>query len=636
MTPQEELAAINELLAIEEELAKKDAPPTMLDRAKDFGGKALDLAKGVGQSAAAGFGKAASLYPLAMSKAPGIMGMGFNLLGAADLAKGTGDYYSELGKSSALPEPAKPFVEGAAGAFAMPGRAAFQAPVALATASGVGNTAADAAKRFTKDMGETPSNVISLIAGALAGGGTGLLLGPKQSIARQDIRQALEGETPESWGRASQFVDDVAATGARTATLAEGFPGNSQIMDVARAARAADTGGASKLKTLTEGRGDDLTALGKRVAALISGREVEPGEVANTAAAAANRVVTGAKGARSAQYGLDAATGPKLSRRAIDSFEKYMTEQAGIQGTKAETEAYLDIAKIFRNGDAYVQDPTDVKEALKLAKDFPAKYGDPAQNAARRKVYERAYKNAEDFVKDIHGERGFSLAEKNFTTATTDVVDPIMRSPVGQMAGASFDTDKVVPIGRLTGLLDKFQTKTGMEDFLSTLQRSDSGMGPSPLVNDIAKVLVQAKLDKGPPDVGRVLAGNPGSMADERFSTLMNVAGADAPAVDQTIRVARALQDFQTPAGIAGPPNMRLGQALIRPFRTLDMALTMSGERKIAREIGEILSNTTPQGLARLQEIASFNPTVRQFLAANAAFIPGMAQNTTRPEEPQK
>lgn len=636
MTPAEELKAIEELIAVEEAIAAKEKTP-LLSKVKEVGGKVLDAVKGIGPSATAGFGKAAAMYPLAMSKAPGIMGMGFNLLGAADLAKSTSDYYTKLGKESPLPEPAKPFVEGAFGGMAFPGGTAFSAPKTMLAAGGLGATAADITKKSTADLGETPSDILAAIAGILTGGATGLIAGPSQSRAASGVREALEGTSEKTWADAAGMVDDFSKTGVKTATLAEAFPENSGVMDLARQARAANTGGANTLKLATEGREADLVGLSKRIAGAISGRDVEPGVVANQASEAGKAIIDSARRVRSAQYATDLATGPKVSTKVLDRFRTHMLAEADrLKAMPEKADAYREVADAFGNPTiGWLQSPEDVKEALKLIKEPPVKPGAPARTTAQLAVFKEAYDEADTLIKDLHGpaghpKTGYALAEENFIDASRNVVNPLKSGPIGRLAPPKEGPDVVTPIGRLTGILNEFQTPGAQDDFLQALGNQAGQAGPTPLVNDIAKVITQKKLMSGPTNPARAVAGNPGSTADDQFAALMKSAGADTEGQARNLRVARALQDFQGPAGIGGPPQMHGWQALIRPFRTLDMTLTFKGEQKIAREIGEILTQPTPEGLQRLREISQFNPDVRKWVSANAALIPGLTQMPTQ------
>lgn len=608
MTQDEELEMLRRLTALE-------AEPSRLEK---FVETVKTGAKGVGQSLAAGFGKGAAAYPLAMSKAPGVMGLGFNLLGAGRVAKETGEFYNELGKDSSLPEVAKPFVEGAGGAFSIPSAAGMGHPLTAAAAGGVGNTAANVTKEFTRDLGEVPSSLMAAIAGILGGGVTGFTLGPKQTVGKVDLRKALQGA---DFDKAGVNVDVISRTGSKTGTLAEAFPPNSSVMDLARKARGAETSGLNPLIARTESRTDELTEIGNKIPGLMGPGKVEPGEAAKAGASAAENRLRQMQAAKVADYEALIAQAKPVLPQDVTEFRKFMLQQARNSNQKEVRQAYLDIANAVRGTKGVLTNPRELVDSVKLAKDQAIGKNEGTASVALKKVYEKPYGDFVDFLKDRIPE--FKQAEKLYPNASA-YIDEMKGSPLGQMAGANFDPAKVVPTSRLS-VLEGFDQPENLKRFLDDLQAGDP-KNPR-LLSDLAKALVQKKTRSGPGNPAEKVAATEGSTQAKMFDELLTQTGTNNPQVQDQLKLARLLQDFQGPGGInSNVPKMSGSQALIRPFRTIDMMLTGQREKGVQQEIATLLAD--PKNLKKLQEIAMFDPEVRKLLTLQGAATPGLLQST--------
>jgi len=160
---------------------------------------------------------------------------------------------------------------------------------------------------------------------------------------------------------------------------------------------------------------------------------------------------------------------------------------------------------------------------------------------------------------------------------------------------------------------------------------SDPGMTGGATVSplDIARALAQTRLKAGSTNPGATMRGLEGSPKEREFAALLS--GRNADEVLKPLAVSDKLQDLAGTNGVQGLPNMRTGQFFIRPFRTLDMMLTGRSEKATQAEIAKLLRDATPESLAKLKELAMFDPTVRRQLM----LVQGMLGATRAGQEGQ-
>ena len=138
----------------------------------------------------------------------------------------------------------------------------------------------------------------------------------------------------------------------------------------------------------------------------------------------------------------------------------------------------------------------------------------------------------------------------------------------------------------------------------------------------IATALLQKQLESSPTNFPNVLAGSMGSPKARQLEELVRAAGGDMARVNDLIGTGRKLQQLSPSTIQKSPPEIRGFQYLIRPFRSLDMAITFKNEEAINREVANLLQD--PANLPRLREIAQFNPMVRRAMMAKSAVLPLM------------
>jgi hypothetical protein len=138
--------------------------------------------------------------------------------------------------------------------------------------------------------------------------------------------------------------------------------------------------------------------------------------------------------------------------------------------------------------------------------------------------------------------------------------------------------------------------------------------------NQIARALVDQKLVEGPVKYAETLGGSAGSPKERQLFEMLNAGGANTQRIHDLMQTGRELT-LQIGLGKQNFPKMRLGQLLLRPFRTLDMMMTGATEKQVQQEIAALLAHPTREGLARLREISMFDPSVRKQLSAASGLI---------------
>lgn len=527
-----------------------------------------------------------------------------------DVSKAWGDLEKEQGMDPGVP---RTFVKGVGGALAtpFPGGATtkpLQTVFANLMSGGVGNVSADFAEKLAPEGLKGPASFLGGLAG---GGGTAIALGPRLSLAEMDINQAFQGQPKGSFAEAADLMTDFERSGAKTYTSAEAFPDNAALQTLASQARNYDTRGFNALRGRTEGRKQDLIDLTNRTVGLIDPTLPDPATVSGKVAGAAERKLAGLEKARGDAYGNTIAAAPDVDPRVMALLEQHflsLAKNPDIIGAKQD--AYRKFAESLKRSDGglhtNLRNLTDVN---KLAKESIPSDTAPAQSA----LYRDVYTEANDFLKGVSPD--YRKAEEAFAQTSRNVVDPARASVLGRLASPNYRPDRPVATGRLTPV-DEITDPALLRGVLSDLQAN--AQNTPNIAREIASALAQRKTRDGVTNAQTALAGEKGAPRNRTFSTMLDAAGAPRQQIEGNLRVSDALQGNMSPVQLKGLPDPLLRQ-MIRPFRTIDMAVTATGEATMQRQIAEILAQQGQPALKRLQEIAMFNPDVRRALTALAA-----------------
>jgi len=517
-------------------------------------------------------------------------------------------YWSDLGVKEGLePGYTKSGVQGVGKMLATP----IGGP---GTTVGVGLTSGLGGELGYNLSGKQP---IGRIGGEVLGGGlAGFALGPKQSVGQADVRRALKNKT--DFGEVAKNLEKFQQSGVKTATLAEAFPDNHAVRTLASKARDADTG-ANALKDQTLGRTDDLLDLSNRTVDLI-GPRANIGDTAQRAATAAETKLKGLERLRSQDYGNSVASAKPILPQQMKSLEDYLlAEAANPQNIPAKQAAFREFAQNMRGSDGQlITNVRNLVDTWKIAKESPMRRTDSTASKALQTQYDDVYGIANDYLKQVSP--GYAKAEKVFQGASEGVIDPARSGPLGKLAGRNLDPNAVVPESRLTQL-GNIQDPAELRGVLGNL-RANASPAPGNVIQDIASALAQQKTAKGSTNIGETLVGNPGSAMEKNFMTQLSEAGVPSAPISRNMDVGRQLQGNQGPAGLEGIPRMNPWQALIRPFRTADMAMTGRTERSVQREIAELLAAPTQANRKKLEEIMRFDPTARALLTGAGGMLP--------------
>jgi len=495
-------------------------------------------------------------------------------------------------------------LEGLAGAplmgMAGAGRASVAAGLPPAVAEG-----ADALMGGTPEKPSWVKTPVAIGAGLLTGFG----LGGKGSRAEADVREALKKTTPGQFSEAEKNSQLFRDAGIPSATVGEAFEPGSSIMTLAQRARAGSL--QNPLRERTANREADLMAAGDEFKNRIRS-EVDPNTVANQAGGAATQIELQAKRAQQNNITSNLA-GRDMHPMDVADVYNNMLLAAGSAPRANVGQAYRQVAKALIGQDGKLL--TNLQELSYAIRDLKTgmknplspTFGDPSLDKAINVVDQAFRKKSPDYRK----------AMEEFAQDAGDRLT-IRQGPVGSLADKNPLVAGQTPVSRLEGLVSGNSTATvkkTAQELASPLMTNGQPVAPL----DIARALAQRKLSERPSDPGQAMRGNPGSEKEAGFNALLEAGGADVVRVNQPLRAADKLQAFAKPAGLNELPKMQWRQALLRPFRTLDMMLTAKNEHGVQEEIAKILARNDPKAVSDLQKLAMFDPSVRKSLSLLSA-----------------
>jgi hypothetical protein len=516
-----------------------------------------------------------------------------------------------------------------------------QAPLATpvgaaATAGAAGGTAGDLAGRFV-DPEHFPrlSPLAQALAGYVGGAGTGFLTGPKQRPSERDIRMELERKIPADWVQAANNVGTFNRAGSTTATLAEAFPGEKTGIR-GLAARASGLDGGELLKEQLGNREGDLTRLGMQIPNAVGAPVPLDAAVRNAAEAATNRIASVKRATLRPldMIRLDEQNGrlPQIPlNNAIQGAQTFeaLAQQPGIPRSNVDArtslqEAFLDPnAPVWprmthnpNNGHIDIVNQEGPQQSLSsLLLNIAEHTPNPASAKAKASttIPKTAINDARQLAFDTvntlpapHGPRA-DAAGTAYLARKEAWLKPLEEGPMRQIAGATNPDGSQLSPARMNAIMDD-PTQGVTSGIMNDLARGGASR------NAIARALIDQKLVKGPVDYPEVLGGSAGSPQERQLFEMLNSAGADTHKIHDLMQTGRELT-LRGTSSKQGFPEMRSGQFLLRPFRTLDMLMTGQSEKATQQQIAELLAPPTPEGLARLREIVKFDPTVRRNLS---------------------
>jgi len=635
MTDSEEIAELEKLRRLQELQAadKAEEPASLISRG-------LASAKRGGSSLMTGFGK----------NVGGLMQfMGQKDTPLNNLGQSVSDYWGEFGDKNGMEKGlARTAVEGAGGGLVLPMGLPAQGVRSLASnvlGGAGGATGAELGSRFVPKMNIGGKEIdLGGILGGLVGGAAGAFpFAPRQSVAQADIRRNAQGV---DWEGAQANADAFRRSGSTTATAAEAIPGEGSGL-VALARQASQAPGGEALRGQLSGRPDDLSQIGQTIPRQV-GSEVSVPRVANEAAKAAAERQGQLRRAASRPLDLiarDERSGrlpqiPEQNMAAIYGDYQRLAGQQGLSGSDSSARQgflpeFLDpnapqrhvlrpqpvpgqqgIPLIPGLEDGYQRNLSSL--LLNLAENSRRPTGPLA--GANVTIPRRALNEARGLAFDAvgtlpppHGARAGNAGQE-YLRRKEAWVTPATEGPLGAISGNKNTITGVVTPGKLDAVIgDVLPGATA--GIMRDLQRGGGN------AREIATAILQKKLEGGPTNFPNTLAGNPGSPQERQLMELIQAGQGNAGGVMDRLTTGRQLQQLSPSQGMKFDPTIS-GASWVRPFRALDMLLTLRNERGVQQEVANLLSD--PANLPRLQEIAMFNPMVRRALTAKALITPGV------------
>lgn len=599
-------------------------------------GAVKDTAKAMGATAAAGVGEgiiglgelASKINPFAtlagLPKKLGMTDVDPNEYVDSAVGKVKGkisQFEKENSDLTGLPQAALKGLSG--GAVLGPGSLAVRGASAVGGASG--SSASELVNKFLPaDKYPKIGPMASTLAGVLAGGLVGFGLGPRQSVAKRDIRLEAEHIPEADWAKASDNIRDFQGVNSKTATLGDAFPGDNSVRTLAK--KAAGERGGETLRAKLSGREDELQGLGEEYVNRI-GPKVDPAATANELADAANGFLTTSKGQVNEAL-RNRLAGQRLTPQRARELYDTLLLAASAQENPAVAQGYREVARSLLKTNGEVQ--RSVQELSLLIKQHKRTAGNPLQLQGQTPAIAAGW--GKQAIADA--EEGLGELSPTFEQAMTDYVAGRRRlsteaeGPIGRLTDSNPNIAKATPVSRLNAVVEGNSPSTvaGTARTLQNPTMTGSAEMPGSTVDPraIASALAQQRLAGGSINPGNSVRGNQGSLHEQQMNALLDVGGANVGQVNQPLRVADQLQKLSLSGNIKELPQMRGEQFFIRPFRTLDMLMTARTEKQIQEEISKLLINPTQETLNELRTIAMFNPAIRKQLSATSALIGGL------------
>lgn len=467
---------------------------------------------------------------------------------------------------------------------------------------------------------ELDSPILGAIAGALTGGAIGGAGARVPKSGEMAVGQVVKGLPESSFEEASRNIDRFASNGMKTATLAEAFPDNGRLLDLAMQARNGP--GGEKLAAQVAGREGDLTNLNDRIISLSGGgvQGTVPAQVANDARSAAEKVITDAQNARSAQYKADLAGAPDILPNVIQTLRKSLLRNAKQSQSNLERTSYLDAADALARADSPGRPKTQIQaiaDDLKQMKEQLNTMTAQGKTKLEMSKINQRYQDVQDILKVASPQ--YRTAEETYSKTSRDVIDPLLGSPIGDISGRNPNLIPD-PTTSILSHITKDQTPATIPGIMQTLQGGTSL--PSQLLPQIAQTMVMNKLGKNPLSAGEALRGRAGSLDEGNLMAVLEGANVPKAPMQSALSTSDALQDFLSPPKTQPEVNQSLVQKAVRPFTAAYRGVGAMGERAYNQQVASLLASPTKEALQRLQELAMFDPHLRLMMALRSAIPP--------------
>lgn len=499
-----------------------------------------------------------------------------------------------------------------------------KAPVSSLVTLFSGGMGAQAGGDLGENLGKNSPGLQPFLqgAGALLGGvvgalPVGLLTGPGLSSAEYRLRRATEGLTPDDFKQAEGNLGLFERTGAKTATLPEAFEGRTPLLGVAEKLRGEKGGEA--FAALTAKRADDARALGQRALDAM-GPEVDPNVVAGQTVRAANNTRDTLNATASKAMG-EALAGKTVQPIQVFRIYRELLDEAKKHPNPSFREELVAAAKSMldeHKKNAPITDLQTLSVRVKEGKTSPTNL----KAATGVKIDDKNLKAAIARVEEKLGEISpdFKVANENFGQFHQNVIDPTMRGPLERLADKNPLAANEATVSRLEPLF-KGNSPGTVEDALHQLSRpaitKDAPIDPQAVI----RAWAENKMDRGSTDPGRTLRGMEGSSMEQRIAAALSAAGKDSTPVLEPLKASDKLQNFRGLPGMREQGDLSQASLLVRPRQSIGFRLTEGAREKTNAEIAKLLA-PTKENLARLQEIAKFDPSVRQMLIARGIMVP--------------
>lgn len=515
----------------------------------------------------------------------------------------------------------------------------MQAPV-TATAASLGGSlgtkgAEKAANNFLGESNDGPmggiKQLISLLGG-LAGGTAGGLAasrvtGLRQNSAEKRLHDATSEIPDAGWDAAGENVRRFNRAGSSTHTLADAVPGNTSLGGLAERVRASE--GGQGLAARTAGRGEDIANLRRTAQDAAYPAPVETNTVANQVAQAADNMVNRMKGLRSTAYGETIRERPVLPARDVAGIHRDLRVegQNSVDPNYGRTLEDLSHALLDTRGGRTrpITDLQALSSAIKANKENPA-----GPHASAGVVHDKH--NVASAVARLEEELGgiapnYRRANEQFRNMSRQFIEPMEQGPIGRVADRNPLTAGPTPESRLGNIVrgNSPEVAADLVDDLSRQggQRLAGGRTTQDLTQgapvdpaQLVRAMLQANTRATPEHLTAIHArGNSGNT---------QLLGDRLQSADDLGRL------FQGTPGHAGVEPLPLTSLPLRSNWFTERMARVTGERAANREISDILTGhgvgPTPENLARLREIAQYDPNVRRMLILSGAIAPQLAE----------
>lgn len=611
-------ASDEEVLAFAQKSYKEESPGGISSIAK--AGKTVwdNLARGLGNtvSAATSDSRIRELPELGPDTSP--KGK-FSQAVAADVAEKL-----PVSPNESLPERlTRKGTEAIGGGLLMGLPGLIRAPVAGLTtlfAGGVGSDLGGTAGRKLGGegaMGDFTEGAGSLLGGAALALPTGMFTGPRLSSGETTLRRNMEGLGADDFKQAGQNLDLFKRAGAKTHTLPEAFDGRTSLLGLAETVRASK--GGESLANLTQNRKQDLQGLGSEFLKRVNPNEVDSNVVAGKAVTAANATEKFLRNARTDAFS-ETLKGQTLKPTDAMSIYTQLMQEArahknpsdGAQLAKV-AERFLDERKARPNGKRpLLTDLQALSLRIKELKDDPT-IGDISAHSAQKAI---------DRAEELLSQKApaFAKANSDFQNFTRGVIEPTMEGPMNRLTDKNPFNPGDPSVNRLNPLFSG-TSPDSLADTLHQLSRQkttgNKGVDPS----EVVKAWAQQRLEGGSTNPGNTLRGLEGSSKEARLAAALSQAGKDPTETMLPLQAADRMQNFFGLPGMREQGDLSPASLLVRPRQSIGFRLTEGAREKTNAEIAKLLTPTR-ENLAKLQEIAKFDPSVRQMLIARGIMVP--------------